>query len=235
MLLEKSCVLLHGVIDEENQMAWTLSLLGRVHAAQGDYTAAQACYEESLASLVHVQRTFNSNIFFLDLATVLEGLAAVVAAQRELAWAVRLWAAAAAWRETRSTPLPPLYCADYERALAALRTQLGEKTFAALWSEGQSLTPQQALAAREPAALSSPSAGQPAAPSAKTPASSNGLTAREAEVLRLLARGLSSAQIAEQLVVSLATVNTHVRSIYTKLGVTSRSAATRYAVEHHLT
>jgi DNA-binding NarL/FixJ family response regulator len=60
------------------------------------------------------------------------------------------------------------------------------------------------------------------------------LTPHEIEVLRLLAQGLPSAQIAEQLVISLLTVNTHVRSIYSKLGVTSRAAATRYALEHHL-
>jgi DNA-binding CsgD family transcriptional regulator len=60
------------------------------------------------------------------------------------------------------------------------------------------------------------------------------LTRREQEVLCLLAMGLTSAQIAERLVVSLSTVNTHVRSIYNKLKVTSRSAATRYAIEHHL-
>ena len=69
-------------------------------------------------------------------------------------------------------------------------------------------------------------------PSATYP---GGLTAREVEVLHLLAQGLTSAQIAEQLVLSLLTVNTHVRSIYSKLGVTSRSAATRYAIEHQLT
>src|SRR4029077_5590962 len=61
-----------------------------------------------------------------------------------------------------------------------------------------------------------------------------GLTTREMDVLSLLAQGLTSAQIAKRLFISLVTVNTHVRSIYTKLGVTSRSSATRYAVEHHL-
>ena len=60
------------------------------------------------------------------------------------------------------------------------------------------------------------------------------LTAREGEVLRLLTAGLTSAQIAERLVLSRHTVNIHVRSIYSKLGVNSRSAATRYAFEHHL-
>ena len=57
---------------------------------------------------------------------------------------------------------------------------------------------------------------------------------RELDVLRLLAQGLTSAQIAEQLVIGLVTVNFHVRSIYSKLGVTSRAAATRYAIEHQL-
>ena len=62
----------------------------------------------------------------------------------------------------------------------------------------------------------------------------DGLTAREVEVLRLLAQGLTSAQIAERLVIGLVTVNSHVRSIYGKLGVTSRSAATRYAIKNEL-
>jgi DNA-binding NarL/FixJ family response regulator len=54
------------------------------------------------------------------------------------------------------------------------------------------------------------------------------------EVLRLLARGLTDAQIAEKLVLSPGTVHAHTSTIYSKLGVTSRSAATRYAIEHHL-
>jgi len=54
------------------------------------------------------------------------------------------------------------------------------------------------------------------------------------DVLRLLAQGLTSTQMAERLVIGVVTVNFHVRSIYSKLGVTSRAAATRYAIEHHL-
>jgi len=45
---------------------------------------------------------------------------------------------------------------------------------------------------------------------------------------------LTDAQIAEQLGLSLHTVHAHLRPIYSKLGVTSRSAATRFAMEHHL-
>jgi DNA-binding NarL/FixJ family response regulator len=54
------------------------------------------------------------------------------------------------------------------------------------------------------------------------------------EVLRLVALGLTNPQIAEKLVISPQTVHAHLRSIYSKLGVTTRSAATRFAVEHQI-
>jgi DNA-binding CsgD family transcriptional regulator/tetratricopeptide (TPR) repeat protein len=59
-----------------------------------------------------------------------------------------------------------------------------------------------------------------------------GLTAREIAVLRLVAQGLTDAQVAQKLVVSPRTVSTHLTSIYGKLQVNSRSAATRFAVEN---
>ncbi len=61
-----------------------------------------------------------------------------------------------------------------------------------------------------------------------------GLTEREVEVLRMVAQGLTDAQVAARLIISTRTVNGHLRSIYSKISVTSRSAATRYAVDHHL-
>lgn len=60
------------------------------------------------------------------------------------------------------------------------------------------------------------------------------LTRRELEVLRLMARGLTNAQIAEQLMISHVTVNAYLRSIYSKMGVSSRTGAMRYAIDHHL-
>jgi DNA-binding NarL/FixJ family response regulator len=60
------------------------------------------------------------------------------------------------------------------------------------------------------------------------------LTPREIEVLKLVAAGLSNAEVAEQLFLSLRTVHAHMRSIFHKLGVGSRSSATRWAVEHGL-
>jgi len=58
--------------------------------------------------------------------------------------------------------------------------------------------------------------------------------AREVEVLRLVARGLTDVQVAEQLTISHRTVHAHLSAIYSKLGISSRSAATRYALEHFL-
>lgn len=62
-----------------------------------------------------------------------------------------------------------------------------------------------------------------------------GLTARELEVLALVAKGSTNRQIAVQLVISEKTVASHVGHILTKLGLSSRSAATAYAYEHGLT
>ncbi len=60
------------------------------------------------------------------------------------------------------------------------------------------------------------------------------LTGREAEILRLVARGMTDAEVAHELVVSRRTVHAHLRAIYRKLDVRTRTAATRYALEHNL-
>lgn len=62
----------------------------------------------------------------------------------------------------------------------------------------------------------------------------SGLSSREVEVLRLLSRGLSDKEIAQQLSLSARTVHHHVEHIYEKTGVTGRAAAALYAVRHDL-
>jgi DNA-binding CsgD family transcriptional regulator len=63
------------------------------------------------------------------------------------------------------------------------------------------------------------------------PAYPAGLSAREVDVLRLVAQGLTDAEVAQRLFISPRTVTTHLSSIYNKLGVSSRTAATRFAFE----
>ena len=59
-----------------------------------------------------------------------------------------------------------------------------------------------------------------------------GLTHRELQALLLVAEGLSNDQIASRLVISTSTVKTYLSTIYNKLGVSSRTAAMRYAIDH---
>jgi len=85
---------------------------------------------------------------FTSLTFGLEGLASVVAAQGEVAWAARLWGAAEALRETTGAPIAPVERRAYEARVTAARAQLGERPFATAWAEGRLMTPEQALAAR---------------------------------------------------------------------------------------
>ena len=62
----------------------------------------------------------------------------------------------------------------------------------------------------------------------------HGLTAREVEVLRLVAQGASNKEIAAKLVLSEKTVRNHVERTYTKIGVSNRIGASMYALEHGL-
>jgi DNA-binding NarL/FixJ family response regulator len=75
------------------------------------------------------------------------------------------------------------------------------------------------------------SVGERAAPLVEAPA---GLTARELDVLRLLARGLTNKQTGQQLQISPKTVGRHVESIYSKIDASTRAAAALFAVEHDL-
>lgn len=82
------------------------------------------------------------------------------------------------------------------------------------------------VSGRVASALSGRSAGKERLP--------DGLTAREAEVLGLIATGLSNGEIAAELVIGEATVKTHINNAFAKIGVRNRIEALRYAVRHGL-
>ncbi len=228
-LAEESLLLSREVGDRQN-IAQSLSLLGRTVAVQDDYTAARALFEESLSVAREIGDKLNSTFY-------LEGLASVVAAQGEPVWATRLWGAAEARRESMGVPISPVERTAYdERTVERVRAQLGEKAFAAAWAQGRAMTLEQVLAVQ--GAVTMPETA-PVGPSSvpqtrKASTSPDGLTAREIEVLRLVAQGLTNEQVAERLIISPRTVDTHLTSTYSKIGVSSRVAATRYAMEHHL-
>jgi DNA-binding NarL/FixJ family response regulator len=216
-------------LGNQRGIAHTLSALAEIAFASGEFEQACTYYEESLAI-----------IFRLDdrwiLAVYLEGLARAAAALDETIWAVQILGAADALRKVLGASMTSTLEKDmHERTLATLHEQLGEHAFATAWTEGQSMLPEQAIAARRrTAAAPSLVEKRPAVKLLRERSLHDDLTQRERDVLRLVAQGLTDAQVAEQLVISPRTVNFHLTSIYRKLQVSSRSAATRYVLEHQL-
>jgi DNA-binding NarL/FixJ family response regulator len=68
----------------------------------------------------------------------------------------------------------------------------------------------------------------------RRPERPSGLTPREVEILRLVARGLLNKQIAQRLEITPKTVGNHIEHIYMKIGVSNRAAASLFATEHGL-
>jgi predicted ATPase/class 3 adenylate cyclase/DNA-binding CsgD family transcriptional regulator len=222
-------VTVHALAKELRQQLGTtlwLAILAQVAARQGDYKTPRSLYM-TLASK-------GSDTWVT--IPLLESVADVVAVRGDTTWAAQLWGSAEALRETTGTPFWPHERVRYERMVAATREQLGERAFTVAWAEGRTMTPEQVLAVRWPVTQSSASikVGQMSTSPVTSIIYPDNLTAREVGVLRLVAHGLTNEQVAEQLVISPRTVNSHLTSIYSKIRVSSRSAATLYAIEQNL-
>jgi ATP/maltotriose-dependent transcriptional regulator MalT len=228
--LYAECLVIFREVGHKELTALALHNLGVPVLHQGDAQRAAACFAEGL--------TLSREIGARDrIAINLAGMAGVAAAQGQPQRSARLFGAADALFNAIGMTVELVDRREYDRNREIARTQLGDQAFAAAWEAGRTISPEQAIAfalevATEVSAPAPPSAiPQPSVAAAEYPA---GLTAREVEVLRLVAQGLTDAQVAERLVLSAHTVHAHLRSIYGKLEVTSRAAATRFAVDHQL-
>lgn len=218
-------------IGDQWAISYTLADLARVVLLQGDSETAQTLIDESFALSIELGYMGNT-------ASCLEYLAEAVATQDQLSWAALLCSAAEHLRDIIDIPLVSTQRADYEHLVDAVRSKLGEEAFKATWLQGQSMTPQQAFSMQEyartlDAALIRSQLAETINPQSLSTYPDH-LTVREVEILRLIAEGQTDAQIADHLVISPRTVNAHLTSIYRKIQVSSRSSATRYAIEHHL-
>ncbi len=210
-------------LGDKSLIASTLHTLGYLAGLQGNISHASARYQEGLAVAQEIG-------YQQYIGLHLVGLAGIAATERQHRRAARIFAVASNILDI-DIDMNALERADYERAVDSTRSHLGEQAFKAAWAEGSAMTPEQALATPEDVPVSLFPAHISSSP---LPVYPDGLTAREVEVLRLLAEGQSVAQIADGLIISPRTVSTHITSIYRKIQVSSRSSATRYAIEHKL-
>ena len=204
-------------IDAVRDLASALHNLGHACLHLGDDERAQTLFSESMA--VH-QDQHNT----LGMAECLTGFAALAIVKDLPAAGARLLAAAVAiggqhitseWAATRM---------EYEYYQARARASLSETEFQAEQEAGQRLSLEQAVAYAQEMALK--------AAAAQTDRKKLGeLTPREREVAALIAKGLSNGEIAEKLVVSKRTVETHIANIRSKLGFTNRAQIVRWAIE----
>jgi non-specific serine/threonine protein kinase len=198
--------------------ARVLCSLADVARDQGNHAAAMAAYREALTVLGE-----RSDLRAVIAALQGTGMDSLSRGQPERA--ARLLGAAAGLVETFGVPIVlPVDVLAYERAMRNVRNALPADRFDELFTAGRELSLSEAIA--EVLALSSPTE----APCTR-PATGGPLSARERDVLRLLAAGLRDREIADALFISVRTVEGHVAHILVKLNAPTRVAAARAAID----
>jgi non-specific serine/threonine protein kinase len=166
--------------------------------------------------------------FAIGLAYNLEGIAIVYSECNQPERAARLLGAAEATYALVDVPGLVPYSSLVERAVIALRGSLGQEVFAAAHEVGRSLKAEDAVGEALSVEYEEKGVGSGRS------AAADGLTAREIDVLRLLAAGHSNPEIAAALVISVKTVERHLANMYVKIGARNRVDAAYYAVSRGL-
>ena len=218
-VLEESLALFREVGDTGN-MALAMSTLARAEGKRGNDERVKPLLRESLRLLVQQGNFIN----LIGSLVPLGFMAMHSPEQPEGAYsAAQIFGVMTTWVEKLGGTTPWAE-EPFQRMIEQVTAMLGADDFVKAFESGKQMTTADLIQLAE----------QITAPASHPAPVHSLLSPREMDVMRLLAQGLTSAQIAEQLVIGLVTVNFHVRSIYSKLGVSSRSAATRYAIEHKL-
>jgi DNA-binding CsgD family transcriptional regulator len=221
---EESARLFAALGDDAGAAIATLHL-GRLALDEGDLATAGAKLAEGLRLAEHAGDA-------AAMAAGLDGVAGLAGALGRMEAAARLAGAAAALGATAGAAGRSARGDAASPVTRAARAALGETGFAVAWAAGRAMPPEQAVEyALALARPGGPSAG-PAPPQDAGPA--DPLTPREREVARLITEGRTNREIAEALVISEWTVDTHVRHILTKLELRSRTQVAAWAVEHGL-
>jgi non-specific serine/threonine protein kinase len=189
-------------------------LLGSVLFDLGDLDGAEAALAVSVPVVIDLDDRFAIPI-------ALSVLARLAAARGRPRVALRLAGAAAEYEETNQTNRPQFVRALLDDALATVVEQVGHPAAQRLQAEGRTMPVRELIGAgleRRPEEAWQVGVSPP-------------LTAREEEIAVMVAAGLTNREIAERLVLSVRTVETHVARALTKLGFTNRGQLTAWA--HH--
>ena len=207
--------------QDHASLAYALNAQAKAAALHGEEVLARSACLEALELTTRLRQPFGT-------AYNLEASAIVASMLGQTSTAIQLFSVGQKLRDRFGIPLPPSLRTMREQELLPLRLQLGTEAFALQWDQGQELSPEQArLLARQ--MLEDQSVHY--TPAFHYPA---GLSQREVDVLRLVASGYTDTQVAHELVLSPRTVSAHLRTIYRKIEVNSRTAATHWAQTHHL-
>ncbi len=227
-------------LGDRSLVAYVVCRLGELALDQGRYAEARSRLEAGLA----IYQTLGART---RLPGVLEGFAALAAARGQSAGALRLAGAAAALRDAIAARPSPRESTWLCRGLEPARVSLGERASTEQWELGRAASLEQAIAealgedAHEPNVASRDAgtgkaapATAPRQPSDPPDERSGPLSPREREVAILIGRGRTNREIAEALVISERTAETHVTHVLGKLGFRSRAQVAVWAMEHGL-
>jgi predicted ATPase/DNA-binding CsgD family transcriptional regulator len=211
----------HGALTSR---AYALNSVGIVRWRAGDHQGAVRDIRECV-------RFFGHHHDLIGLGFGVQALGWCAASQSPDKRAARLLGASGAvWRASGSKLFETEpYVSFAEQAAAAVRHTIGSPSFEHAFAEGASYTVEQAVTLALGEESERPDGA--AAPSQQGARPPDSLTPREREIAGLLTEGLSNKEIANRLVISPRTAETHVDHILTKLGMTSRTQAAAWIAD----
>ncbi|MEO6457502.1 MAG: tetratricopeptide repeat protein [Chloroflexia bacterium] len=227
-------------LGDRRGIAESLHMLGHIAHHQGEQMRAEGLFHESLVVASELGDKVNIGLCLIELARV-------AGAVKQPERAARLYGAAQALlmpnNVGRGISVASLVRNEFESDMASIKMQHNKTHWEQALAAGSEMPLEQAIefalhkvgdSTNIEVVIGDWSAANSGSTATKLSNHLDDLTEREAEVLRLIAQGLTDAQVAERLYLSTRTVQSHARSIYSKLGISTRSGATRYAIEHKL-
>jgi predicted ATPase/class 3 adenylate cyclase/DNA-binding CsgD family transcriptional regulator len=192
------------------------------------------------ASLEHIRaaaRTLREVGVDWTIHNTLAMFATLAAALGQPRLAARLAGATTAFGESLDVRPIPIIEEVLAPALAAARATLGQTEYESAIADGGALSLDEAVAEAQAISalpVATPAVARSAGPARDRSSEPSGLSPREIEVLRLLAAGHTSKEVAEALVLSVRTVERHITHVYEKIGARGRADAAAFALKHGL-